>query len=64
MTDAEKDKLLKELYFDLEHGFQSNKQLLKQAKDVIPSIDMDYVKKWKNPRVENVQKNKEEAIHG
>ena len=48
MTDADKHKLLRELYYDEDDGFMSSSNLYKDAHSKEPSITAKYVSDWLN----------------
>ena len=45
MTDAEKEKLIRKLYFN-ESGFGSPFQIYKEAKTTIPTITLDFIRNY------------------
>ena len=48
MADTDKNKLLRELYYDEDDGFMSSSNLYKDAHAKDPSITMKYVSDWLN----------------
>ena len=48
MADADKNKLLRELYYDPDDGFMSTSNLYKDAHAKDPSITTKYVTEWLN----------------
>ena len=46
MADSDKNRLLRELYYDGDTGFQSTANLYKDARAKDATITMKYVKEW------------------
>jgi hypothetical protein len=46
MADADKDKILQSIYYDVSDGFDTVNATYKKANEAMPSITFEYVKQW------------------
>ena len=46
MSDEDKDKILRSIYYDVEDGYDTLNATYKKAHAAMPSITFDYVKQW------------------
>ena len=49
MTRLEKEKVLERIYYDVEEGFGSVRDLYEKARKVDVGITLDMVSTWRNP---------------